>query len=134
MEDCIFCRIVRGEIPAEKIYEDDLVLAFLDINPVNYGHVLIIPKDHYQWFYEVPDDILSHLIIKSKQIVSAIKKALKCDYVALSVVGIDVPHFHLHLIPRWFEDGMPSFWPTKKYKESQEKEYAEKIKMSLEGF
>jgi len=75
MEDCIFCKIAKGEIPAEKIYEDNLVLAFLDINPVNYGHVMIIPKEHYQWFYDVPDDLLSHLIIKSKALVLAIKKA-----------------------------------------------------------
>ena len=131
MDDCIFCKIVRGEIPAEKIYEDDLVLAFLDINPVNHGHVMVVPKEHHRWFYDVPDDILSHLIIKSKKLVLAIKKALKADYVGLSVVGIDIPHFHLHLIPRWLDDGMSAFWPTKKYEEGQMKEYANKIKMSL---
>ncbi len=131
MDDCIFCKIVKGEVSAEKIYEDDLVLAFLDINPVNYGHVLIIPKEHYQWFYDVPDILLSHLMTKSKIIGIAIKEALKADYVALAVVGIDVPHFHLHLIPRWIDDGMSNFWPTKKYGEGQEKEYADKIKMSL---
>jgi len=131
MKNCVFCRIVKGEIPCDKIYEDEKVLAFLDINPVNYGHVLVIPKEHYCWFYDVSDDILSHLIIKSKKIVSAIKKALKCDYVALSVVGIDVPHFHLHLIPRWLNDGLTNFWPTKKYKKDQEKEYIEKIKEFL---
>jgi len=132
MDSCIFCKIVKGEVPAEIIYEDDLVLAFLDINPVNYGHVLIIPKEHYPWFYDVPDNILNHLMIKSKKLVVAIKEALKSDYVALSVVGLDVPHFHLHLIPRWTDDGLSTFWPTKKYKEGQEKEYAKKIKMSLD--
>ncbi len=132
MEDCIFCKIAKGEIPTERIYEDDLVLAFLDINPVNYGHVLIIPKKHYQWFYEVPDDVLNHLMVKSKKLMVSIKEALKADYVALAVVGIDVPHFHLHLIPRWFDDGMANFWPTKKYEEGQMKETAEKIKDSLD--
>jgi len=134
MDDCIFCKIVKGEIPAEKIYEDELILAFLDINPVNYGHVLVIPKEHYQWFYDVPDDVLSHLMIKSKKLIVAIKETLKADYVALAVVGIDVPHFHLHLIPRWLDDGLANFWPTKKYEQNQKKEYAEKIKMSLRRF
>ena len=132
MEDCIFCKMVRGEIESVKIWEDDLVLAFLDINPVNYGHALIIPKEHYQWFYDVPDDVLNHLMVKSKKLMVSIKEALKADYVALAVVGIDVPHFHLHLIPRWFDDGMANFWPTKKYEEGQMKEIAEKIKDSLD--
>ena len=132
MEDCIFCKMVRGEIESVKIWEDDLVLAFLDINPVNYGHALIIPKEHYQWFYDVPDDVLNHLMVKSKKLMVSIKEALKADYVALAVVGIDVPHFHLHLIPRWFDDGMANFWPTKKYEEGQMKETAEKIKDSLD--
>lgn len=130
-EDCIFCKISKGEIPAEKIYEDEIILAFLDINPVNPGHVLVIPKEHSPWFYDVPDNILSHLITNSKKIAAAIKKSLKADYVALSVVGIDVPHFHLHLIPRYFNDGMANFWPTKKYKKNESKEYAEKIQQEL---
>lgn len=131
MDDCIFCKIVKGELPSEKVYEDERCLAFLDINPVNYGHVMIIPKEHYHWFYDVPDDIMSHLAIKAKTLVVAIKKALKPDYVALSVVGIDIPHFHLHLIPRWSDDGMAAFWPTKKYEEGKMKEYAEIIKKFL---
>ncbi len=131
MEDCIFCKIVKGEADSYLIDEDDKVLAFLDVNPVNYGHVMLIPRGHYRWFYDVPDDILSHLIIKSKILMSAIKRAFEADYVALSVVGIDVPHFHLHLIPRWTGDGMSAFWPTKKYKEGQAEEYAVKIKKCL---
>jgi len=132
MENCIFCKIIKGEIPYNKVYEDEKILAFLDINPVNYGHVLVIPKKHFQWFYEVPDKILSYLTIKSKDIVIALKKTLKPDYVALSVVGLDVPHFHLHLIPRWKNDGMDNFWPTKKYKDNEEKEYAEKIRKEID--
>ena len=131
MDDCIFCKIAKGEIESVKIWEDDLVLAFLDINPANYGHVIIIPKEHYRWFYDVPDDLLNYLIIKSKKLVVAIKEALKADYVALSVVGIDVPHFHLHLIPGLLDDKPSSFWPTKKYEEGQMKEYADKIKKSF---
>lgn len=130
-DDCIFCKIAKGEIPSEKVYEDKQILAFLDINPVNPGHVLVIPKEHYQWFYDVPDKILSHLMKESKKIVTAIKESLNADFVALAVVGIDVPHFHLHLLPRYFNDGLSNFWPTKKYEEGQEKEYSEKIKRAL---
>ena len=132
MDDCIFCKIVKGEIPCHKIYEDEKILAFLDIKPVNPGHALVIPKEHYQWFWDVPDNVLTDLMIKSKKITTAIKEAVKADFVVLSVVGIDVPHFHLHLIPRYFDDGLANFWPTKKYEEGQEKEYSEKIKKALE--
>jgi len=130
-KDCIFCKISKGEIPSEKIYEDKNSLAFLDINPVNYGHVLIIPKEHYQWLYDVPDKILSDLFINVKKIMKVIKKTYNCDYVAISVVGLDVPHFHIHIIPRWKSDGLANFWPTKKYADEDMKKTSDKIKSNL---
>ncbi len=132
-KDCVFCKIVKGEISAEKIYEDDYVLAFLDINPVNHGHLLEIPKEHYQWMYDVPDDLLSKIFIESKKLMKAIKDVFNADYIAESVIGIDVPHFHVHLIPRYFDDGMQNFWPTKKYAKGKDKEIAEKIKNALKN-
>ncbi len=131
MENCVFCKIVKGEIPTEKIYEDKDVFVFLDINPVNYGHSLVIPKEHYKMMIDTPDDVLSMVFLKSKELMKVIKEAMKADYVAVSVIGIDVPHFHVHLVPRYFNDGMATFWPTKKYKNNEIKEVAEKIKKNV---
>ena len=116
------------------IYDEVVMIASKYMhNPIEVSaESHVDPKKLHQVFYDVPDNILNHLMIKSKKLVVAIKEALKSDYVALSVVGLDVPHFHLHLIPRWTDDGLSTFWPTKKYKEGQEKEYAEKIKNSLD--
>lgn len=119
MEDCIFCKIIKGEIPSAKVYEDDKVLAFLDINPVNYGHTLVIPKAHHQMMHDVPDDLLAYCYIQAKSLMIKVKAALKADYVSVSVTGLDVPHFHIHLIPRYYDDGLAGFWPTKKYREGE---------------
>ena len=100
MENCIFCKIVRGELPAEKTYEDDLSLAFLDIHPKGPGHVMLIPKAHYRWFEEMPDDLSDHLFRVSKQIAKEMKEKTGADHVQLGIVGKDVPHVHIHLIPR----------------------------------
>ena len=128
MNNCIFCKIIAGEIPTEKIYEDNKVLAFLDINPVTYGHTLVIPKKHYTTMTDVPDELLAYCYTKSKELMIKIKQALKADYVSVSVVGLDVPHFHIHLIPRKLNDGLANFWPTKTYPEGELKKIAEKIK------
>ncbi|MFH1592424.1 MAG: HIT family protein [Candidatus Woesearchaeota archaeon] len=131
MEECIFCKIVKKEILSEIVYEDDKVFAFLDINPVNPGHVLVIPKEHYKMMFDVPDDLVSAVFVESKKLMSAVKEAFKADFVAVSVVGLDVPHFHVHLVPRYLDDGMANFWPTKKYKEGEDKKAAEKIRKYL---
>lgn len=111
---CIFCQIIAGEIPSHKVYEDDLCLAFLDINPVTSGHTLLVPKAHYEMMTDTPDELVSFLFIKAKELMIVIKDKLAVDYVVLSVVGLDVPHFHIHLIPRKYNDGLAS-WPTRKY-------------------
>jgi len=128
MSDCIFCKIINGEIPAAKVYEDDRVLAFLDINPVNYGHTLLIPKEHHQMMYDVPDELLAYCFVRSKELMVKIKSALAADFVTVSVVGLDVPHFHIHLIPRYFDDGLADFWPTKKYGDGGVQAILDKIK------
>lgn len=131
MNDCIFCKIIKGTVPAEKIYEDDEVLAFLDIKPVNLGHTLLIPKKHYEKMESAPDDIVSTVFTNAKKLMKAIKKSMSADFVVLSIVGIDVPHFHIHLIPRYFNDKMPVFWPRKEYKDGEKEKIAEKIKNFL---
>ena len=103
MADCIFCKIVKNEIPCYKIYEDKEFLAFLDINPRNPGHTLIIPKKHYRWVWDVPDIGFYYKIVG--KIANAIKKALKTDFVVSLVIGEEVPHAHVWLVPRFKDDG-----------------------------
>ena len=128
MADCIFCKIIKGEIPSAKVYEDEKILAFLDINPVNHGHVLVIPKAHHPKIEEAPDAVVADIFIQSKKLIPAVKKAANADYVAISVVGTEVPHLHIHLIPRRHDDGLAQFWPTKKYGEKEMETAAAKIR------
>ena len=131
MVDCIFCKIIAGEIPAAKVHEDDQFLAFLDINPVTPGHTMIIPKTHFKTMTETPDALVGEIFIKAKELMPKLKKAMAADYVAVSVVGVDVPHFHVHLVPRRLDDGLANWWPTKKYGEGEMVAVAEKIKAEI---
>ena len=124
--DCIFCKIITKEIPCKKIYEDNDFLAFLDIQPVSMGHILIIPKKHIIWMQEAEDKTIAEIFQLSKRLMIAIKKGVKCDYVQISIVGTDVPHFHIHLIPRYFDDNLPKF-STKKYSEEENQNTIKKI-------
>ena len=105
MEDCIFCKIVKGEIPSIKIYEDDKVFAFADINPISDGHTLIIPKKHAQDIWEIPEEDLAAVHKASQKVAQAIKTALKAEGIACvqlngRAVNQVVMHYHLHLVPR----------------------------------
>tara|TARA_B100001115_G_scaffold24192_1_gene17645 strand:- start:341 stop:733 length:393 start_codon:yes stop_codon:yes gene_type:complete len=95
----IFSKIVNGEIPCYKIDEDDKCLAFLDINPNSYGHTLCILKREEDYIFDLKDDEYVSLMNFSKKIAKAIKKSVNCKRVAMSVVGLEVPHVHVHLIP-----------------------------------
>ncbi len=128
--DTIFGKIIRGEIPATKVYEDDKFLVFLDINPVRKGHILLMPKEHYKWIQDVPNVLLSESFVKAKELILAIKNATSCDYVHVVVEGIQVPHFHIHLIPS-MKDHENAKWEHVKYEEGEAKTFAEKIKNSL---
>ena len=130
-ENCIFCKIIKKEIPSDVVYEDKDTFAFLDINPVNIGHTLVIPKKHYKTMINTPDELISAVYVISKKLMKTIQKATKADFIAVAVVGLDVPHFHVHLVPRYLNDGMANFWPTKKYKENESTEIANKIKSLL---
>ncbi len=103
-KECIFCKIAAHEIPSTVVYEDDTVLAFADIHPVAPGHTLLIPKAHFEWFYEVPEDISNKWFSAAKQVGEKLKNDYKADYVRLSIVGKDVPHAHIHLIPQKLSD------------------------------
>lgn len=129
-EKTIFKKIIDGEIPSTKIYEDEKFLAFLDITPVSLGHTLLIPKEEYVWIQDMPDELIADIFIKAKEIIKGIKGGLNCDYVQIGVVGKDIPHVHIHLIPRYFNDEIEGA-PTTQYKENESQEYADKIKNSL---
>ena len=102
MNDCIFCKIINKEIPCYNIYEDDLVLAFLDINPDSDGHTLIVPKNHYKDINDIPSDILLHIYDTAKNIMKKLEDKLKCDgFTLLQINGSvqEVKHYHLHIKP-----------------------------------
>jgi histidine triad (HIT) family protein len=129
-KNCIFCKIIKGEIPCYKIYEDKSFLIFLDIKPVNPGHLLIIPKKHMIWMQEADDKIIKEIFCLAKKMMLVLKKSLKCDYVSVSVIGNEVPHFHVHLIPRFNKDHFKEY-PKKGYKEGEAEKIAQKIKKFL---
>lgn len=95
----LFTKILAGEIPAHKILEDEKYFAFLDIRPLNPGHTLVIPKQEVDYIFDMEDDLLKGLVLFSKKVAKAIKKAFPCKKVGVAVVGIEVPHTHIHLIP-----------------------------------
>jgi len=135
MQECIFCKIIKGEIPCNKVYEDETSFAFLDIKPVNFGHTLIIPKEHFENIYDLPEDTAAHLIKIAKKISMALKK-LGADGTNITTnngeaAGQVVFHSHIHLIPRFINDGL-SHWPTKTYKNEESKEELKKIIQALE--
>ncbi len=130
MENCIFCKILKGKIPCDKVYENEDFLVFLDIKPVSDGHLIIISKKHIAWMQDVDDETISEIFKLTKKMMLALKKALGCDFVQESVVGEEIPHFHIHLIPRHYGDNFRNF-PTKEYKEGQAKEILEKITQVL---
>ncbi len=104
--DCIFCKISRKELPTTTVYEDDKFIAFLDINPVREGHTLLVPKDHYRWFTDLPSDLYDEMFRTAKTLALRLQADYQADYVRLGIVGKDVPHTHIHLVPqKMTEDG-----------------------------
>ena len=113
--DCIFCKIIAGEIPCFKIYEDDDTLAFMDINPANEGHALVIPKEHSADVYAVSDAAISSSVIAAKNVAIAIQKTLRPDGINLlqcngPAAAQSVLHFHLHVLPRREGDELKLNW------------------------
>ncbi|HLC89757.1 MAG TPA: HIT family protein [Patescibacteria group bacterium] len=133
--DCIFCKIVAGEIPSTKIYEDDQVLAFLDINPVNPGHTLVIPNNHFSDLSQTPVEVLQDLIAVIKKIIPAIMKGVGAQGFNLglnngSSAGQIIFHTHFHLMPRFPNDGH-GLWTGKTYTPGEMEKVAENIKKLL---
>ena len=109
MKDCIFCKIVNGDIPSMKVYEDDICLAYLDINPDSDGHTLIIPKKHYKDMFDTPSDVVFHILEIAKKLMKELQKRLNCDgFTLLNNIGEiqEVKHFHLHIKP-YYKDKHP---------------------------
>lgn len=129
---CIFCKIISGEIPAYKVYEDDKTLAFLDINQVNPGHTLIVSKNHYANLEAIPTEELSALIIAVKKVGALLKNKLGVGGYNITVnndpiAGQLIAHLHFHVIPRREGDGL-KLWPQKKYEEGEAEEIMKKLK------
>jgi histidine triad (HIT) family protein len=129
---CIFCKIAKKEIPSETIvYENDKIMAFLDINPTNPGHTLVIPKEHYPNLLETPDDVLKELITAVRKVAKAVKEGVNADGINISIntekaAGQIIFHTHVHIIPRFKHDGL-KMWPQKPYQPGQ----AENIKKEI---
>ena len=134
-KECLFCRIVKGEIPAKKVYEDSDTFAFLDINPRNPGHTLVIPKKHYENLLEMPDKDAASLIQSVKKIAAMAMNGMKAQGVSISIsngqaAGQIVAHAHFHVIPRFLNEGpvgLESILPTKKMTEEMMDQVVEAI-------
>ena len=136
MEDCIFCKIIKGEIPCTKVYEDENIVSFLDIAPANKGHCLVVPKEHYETIVDAPDEIINYSMKVAKKISKAMSASLANEGFNVlinskKVAGQLVPHLHMHIIPRFKGDGISLNWRPKKYRDKEIGEFAEKIKKFL---
>ena len=99
MDDCLFCKIARGDLPCHKIFEDEHTLAFLDLHPIRPGHTLIIPKAHHVWFEDMPPALAAHVTHCAQRVARAQKGLYKVERVAMFYTGIHVPHVHAHVVP-----------------------------------
>ncbi len=135
--DCIFCKIINNETPAEKVYEDEETVAFMDIGPVSKGHVLVVPKEHHDPLMNTPDEVLHSLVSIAKKIAQAQIKGLNADGINLtqangSVAGQIIPHIHFHVIPRYENKDSAGNWLPGKYDSPEEmQKYAEMIRSAL---
>ena len=127
----IFSKIISGEIPSYKIAENEKFFAFLDIFPLVKGHVLLVPKMEVDKFFDIPDDLIGELLLFAKLIAKAIERSFPCKRCGISVVGLEVPHAHLHLIPINSADDMNFHNPKLKLSVEELKEVQEKIIAAL---
>ena len=140
-EECLFCKIAMGEIPSQKLYEDADHIAFLDINPRNPGHTLVMPKKHYETILEMPDNEIGELFRLVKKIAVAVKKGMNADGISIGqsnerAAGQVIPHVHVHVIPRFLSEGPPgleSILPTKKLTKEIFDETTRRIVSNLGG-
>ncbi len=145
MNDCIFCKINKGEIPSHNLYEDDLVRVFLTINPVTRGHLLVVPKEHYENIFDASEEVLARINIICKKFALILKEKLKADAINIvnssgEVAGQSVFHLHYHVVPRYNNDNLEIFPHEKKgergggeEKEGDVNNFQDKSKLDFEG-
>ena len=134
--DCIFCKIASGQIPSAKIYEDEVIVAFLDIGPISDGHTLVMPRQHVEKVHSCPPELLGQIWTRLGKIAGAVASAVGADgYNVLCnngrVAGQVVDHLHFHIVPRKTGDGVFAQWPSYKYRPGQVEIIAEKIRKHL---
>ncbi|MDM8337530.1 HIT family protein [Mediterranea massiliensis] len=127
----IFSRIIAGEIPCYKVAEDDKFFAFLDINPLVKGHTLVVPKQEVDYIFDLADEDLAAMHVFAKKVALAIGKAFPCKKVGMAVLGLEVPHAHIHLIPMQSEKDMLFSNPKLKLSDEEFKAVAEAIRAAL---
>ena len=137
MADCIFCKIVADEVPSCRVYEDDRALAFMDIGPIQPGHVLLIPKAHHERLTDLPEELAAHLGGLLPKLGRAVVTAADADGFNVhqtngACSGQVVPHVHFHIIPRHDEDGYSFHWKPQSYTEGEMADWQERIKSALE--
>jgi len=128
----IFSKIIAGEIPCYKIAEDERFFAFLDINPVSKGHTLVIPKLEVDYIFNLDDEMLSGMILFAKKVAKAIEKSVPCVRVGVAVIGLEVPHAHIHLIPINKESDMNFKNPKLKFSTEDMNDIAAGIRKSID--
>lgn len=128
----IFSRIIAGEIPCYKIAENDSFFAFMDINPVNWGHTLVVPKKETDYIFDMDDDELGDMMVFAKKVAKAIKAAIPCRKVGVTVLGLEVPHAHIHLVPLQKEGDMDFRCKISDPDPARMKELAEAISFNVE--
>lgn len=127
----IFTKIVKGEIPSYKITEDDNFFAFLDINPLKKGHTLVIPKKEVDYIFDMDEDLLAGMMVFSRKIALAIEKVVPCNRIGVVVLGLEVPHAHIHLIPIDSEADVRFSNPRVKLSEDEFRDIAERIRKEI---
>jgi histidine triad (HIT) family protein len=138
MADCVFCKIVAGELPSSKIYEDDLVLSFMDIAPLSRGHTLVIPKNHYEYFVDVPPDEAAAVSAAMLKVAPAVTASQNADGFNLllangACAGQVIFHVHFHIIPRKNKDGVGFAWRHGAYADGEMAEVHQSILSALGG-
>jgi histidine triad (HIT) family protein len=136
--NCIFCRIVRKEAPASILYEDDKALVFLDIRPLNEGHTLVIPKEHYETVYDMPEELVSHIYKLVKRSAVAVKAATNADGITIiqqneHAAGQEIFHLHVHVVPRYKGQALPHFRDIPNASRERLERAAERIRQKLES-
>jgi histidine triad (HIT) family protein len=127
----IFSKIINGEIPCYKIAEDDRFFAFLDINPLREGHTLVVPKKETDYIFDLDDDTIAGIMVFSKKIATALQAAIPCIRIGVAILGLEVPHAHIHLVPMNSMEDVNFRNPKLKFTQEEFKAIAEKVSMKV---